>query len=95
MCMVLKQSLERVVVSVFIDIERFKNIKRVAEVDISWNRRIALEDWEEVHSADYRVNVDHGHNSIPIAVSIGFYNPHPIVRIWFVERPGKVVDECA
>ena len=71
------------IVNVFVDIESCKDIKRVAKVEISWNGCVILEDREEVHAADYRINVDHGHDPISATVEIRFYNPHPIVGVQF------------
>ena len=42
----------------FVDIENSKDIKCVAKVEISWNGCIILEDQEEVHAIDYRINMD-------------------------------------
>ena len=33
------------------------------------------------------------HDSIPVIVDIGLYDPHAVVGVWFVERLGKVVDQ--
>ena len=90
---VLKQCLERVVVNVFVDIESCKDVKRVAKVDISWNGCITLEDREEMHRADDRVDVHDRHDSIPVIVDIGLYDPHAVVGVRFVERLGKVVNQ--
>ena len=52
MYIVLEQSLEHMVINVFIDIESCKYVKHVAEVNIPWNGHVILEDQEEVHHMD-------------------------------------------
>ena len=83
------------VVDVFVDIECCKDIKSVAKVNISWNGGITFEDREEVCGTDYGVNVYHRHNLVTVGVAVRLYNPHPIVRIRFVECFGELVNKCA
>ena len=73
------------VVNVLVNIEGCENIKSVAKVHLPRNGRVTPEDWEEVCGAHDTVNMDHGHDSVAIAIGIRLDDPHPIVRIGFVE----------
>ena len=89
----LGQSLECMVVNMFVDIKGCKNVESVAEVNISWNGCVTTEDREEVCSMDDGVGVYHGHGSVPVVVNIGLDNPQSIVRIGLVKCLGKPVNE--
>ena len=60
------------IVNVFVDVESCKDIECMAKVEILWNGCIILEDREEVYTADYRINVDYGHDLISTTVDIRF-----------------------
>ena len=82
------------VVNILVYIEGSKNIERMAEVNVSRNGHVTLEDREEVCRTDYRVNVDHRHNPVSILINVRLHNPQAIVGVRFVEHFGKAVDEC-
>ena len=83
------------IVNELINIKGRKNVKRMAKVDVSRNGRIAVEDWEEVRPADYGVDMDHRHDSVPIAVDVRLDGPHPVVRVRVIKRFRKMMDERA
>ena len=81
------------VINILVHIESCEDVECVAEVDISWNKDIAFENWEKVCSADYRVHMNDGHDPIPVTVEIRLDDPHAVVGIGIVEGLAKVVNE--
>ena len=65
------------------------------KVDLPWDYCIVSKDWEKVCSMDYQVQMDERHDPVPIAIEIGFNNPHTIVRIRIIEGSAKVMDKGA
>ena len=53
----LEYSFECVVVNILVYIESCKDVKCMAEVNLSWNRYVASKDWEKVGTTDYRVHM--------------------------------------
>ena len=73
------------IVNVFVYIERGKDVKCLGEVNLPWNGYITFEDREEMSGTDYGVHMHNGHDSIFVAVEIGFDNPHAIVGVGIVK----------
>ena len=92
--MILKHGLESMIVNILVYIEGREDVEGVAKIYFSWDRCITPKDWKEVCSTDSRVNMDDGHDSVPIGVKIRLDNPHSIVWVRVIKGLAKVMDEC-
>lgn len=84
-CTISEHGFESVVVDVLIDIERFKHVQRMAKVYIPRGGCITYENGEKMRSTDYRVDVNDGHDPVPVGVKFGLNDPHAVVRVRVVE----------
>ena len=89
----LEHGLESVIIDILIYIEGREDVERVRKVNFPWDSRITCKDWEEVSGAYDRVHMYNGHDPVPVAVEIGFDNPHTVVRVGAVKGFTKFMNK--
>ena len=82
------------VVNIPVYVEGGKDIKRVAIVNVPWDDIRIFEDREEVCGTNNGIDVNDGHDAVPVAVEIRFHNPHTVVGVRVTIGLAILVDEC-